>query len=260
MKKLIVIAVTAFLSACGQSAEEARSTDGGVDVAEEAVIIENDGWVLKGAYRFPQTRAIKPAALLLHSAAGDKSEYDVLSAALAARDVSSLALDLRGHGESINLGKFEEPYADNLHINENVYRDVIAALEWLAAQPDVDANALAVVGASYSGEAAGFALREGGPKAVAYMMLSPGNFSDVSIAAAEASGARWQFIRSENEGPASKPHIDALFEALEEQGPSLERRVLSGSGHATELFEARPELSDEMADWIAATVYGANGE
>lgn len=260
MKKLFALAAAALAAACGRGDEAPQPDASGLTVAEEAVTIENDGWVLKGTYRFPQTRAIKPAALLLHRAAGNRSEYDALAAALAERHVSSLALDLRGHGESINLGKFEEPYADNLHINEGAYRDVIAALEWLAAQPDIDADALAVVGASYSGEAAGLALREGGRQAVAYMMLSPGNFSDESIAAAEASGARWQFIRSEEEGPASKPHIDALFEALEAQGPTLERRVLSGGGHATELFDGRPELADEMADWIAAAVYAAREE
>ena len=226
-------------------------------IVAEDIVIENEGWLLKGTLRRPETRAVKPAALLLHRAAGHRGEYVDVAEALADRGVASLALDLRGHGESDTLGRFEEPYRENLHINEGAYRDVAAALDWLAARTDIDAERLVVVGASYSGEAAGRALREGARPAAAYVMMSPGNFSNESIAAAKDSGARWLFVRSVEEGPASKPHIDALFDALETDAPSIERRVLEGSGHATELLDGRPEFVVELSLWIAEALQEA---
>jgi dienelactone hydrolase len=245
----------ATLAGCGGDSAPARDTGGGTTaVAAEEISLDSDGWALRGSYRSANRHAVTPAALLLHRAAGSRTELTALAEALAQRRVSSLALDLRGHGESVNRGRFEAPFAENLHINEGVHRDVIAALDWLAMRTDVDASRLAVVGGSYSGEAAGLALREGARPAVAYVMLSPGNFSDASIAAARASSARWLFVRSLEEGPASKPHIDALFELLETDAPSLERWVLEGAGHASELFTGRPEFVDDLADWIAAAV------
>ena len=98
----------------------------------------------------------------------------------------ALRLELRGHGASDNLGRFEPPYAEHLHINENAWRDIVAGIRWPRARPDV--TAVAVVGASYSGEQAALSLREGNALADAYVMLSPGNFSDVSMAAVDASG------------------------------------------------------------------------
>lgn len=219
----------------------------------EAVTLVSAGWQLAGTFTRAPGPQPRPAVLLLHRAAGTRQEYARLVEELGQRGISSLALDLRGHGESTNLGRFMEPYADHLHINADAQEDVVAALEWLAARGDVDGRALAVVGASYSGELAGRALREG-TRAAAYVMISPGNFSDESIAAAAESDAEWLFVRSVEESPVALPYIDTLFQALEERAPALGRRVLQGAGHATHLLEGRPELAVELADWIEAAL------
>jgi len=221
---------------------------------DHTVVLDSDGWRLAGRFLSAGPDERRPAALLLHRAAGHRGEYDSLAIALADRGICSLSLDLRGHGESTNLGRFQPPYAEHLHINAEAWRDVNRALDWLAARDDVDASRLIVVGASYSGEAAALGMREGGRVAAAYVMLSPGNFSDESILAATETGSNWLFVRSIDEGPAAQPHIDALFEALQALAPGLERRVLNGAGHATSLFDDRPSLPRDLADWIAAAV------
>lgn len=249
-----VLAVFLYLAAAGcHGSPDAQSAALPVPVrAAETVVLDSDGWRLTGTFRPAGSADRRPAALLLHRAAGSRSEYEALAAALQVRGISSLALDLRGHGESTNLGRFEPPYAEHLHINEEAWRDVNRALDWLAARDDVDASQLMVVAASYSGEAAAVGMREGGRVAAAYVMLSPGNFSDESILAARESGSQWLFVRSVDEGPAAQPHIDALFEAIETLAPGLDRRMLDGTGHATSLFDDRPALPGELADWIAA--------
>jgi dienelactone hydrolase len=188
-------------------------------VETQVVTIESDGWRLEGVWR--RTRPSGPAALLLHRAAGSRAEYDDLADALAARGVSTLALDLRGHGASTNLGRFQPPYADHLHINDGAPRDVAAGLDWMGSQPGIDAGRLAIVGASYSGEVAARAAREAGRHAAAYVMLSPGNLSDESIAAAAGGDADWLFVRTVEESPTSVEFIDALFAALEADAPAL---------------------------------------
>jgi dienelactone hydrolase len=242
---MFTLAAIPFVVFLAPSRTEAPSAQ-----VERVVIAGDAGWQLVGAWRRPASAGSVPAVLLLHRAAGTRAEYDALALALAARGLASLALDLRGHGESTNLGRFQEPYSEHLHINEGAHLDVIAALEWLAARAGVDPDRLAVVGASYSGEAAAVAARSGARRVAAYVMLSPGNFSDESVGFAARDGARWIFIRTALESKASLVYIDEVFNALQRDAPSVERRVIDGAGHATHMLDTRPELVTEIAEWL----------
>ena len=161
----------------------------------------------------------------------------------------ALRLELRGHGSSDNLGRFGPPYAEQLHINAKAWRDVVAGIRWLRTRPDV--TNVAVVGASYSGEQAALALREGSALADAYVMLSPGNFSEESMAAVDASGVPWLFLRTEQESSGSLQWIDEVFTTLPTKSSSAEIRVYPGSGHAAKMLDGRPELAREIAGWLS---------
>ena len=193
----------------------------------------------------------RPAALLLHKAAGDRRAYEGLARALARRGISSLRLDLRGHGESINAGKFV-PGGDNATaVLEGTEADVVAGLAFLEEQPWVDKSRLAVVGASYSGEAMAAAARQSGRYAKAYVALSPGSFSAESAAAIDRSGAEWLLTRSARErSPAVKAAVDGAGVA----SMRVQTWVLEASGHATDVLAEVPGLTDRIADWIGATL------
>jgi dienelactone hydrolase len=214
--------------------------------ANDDVLFESDGWRLHGEWHPVERHA--PAVLLLHDAAGDRSDFATLAEALVGEGAHALRLELRGHGASTNLGRFEPPYAENLHINQEAWHDIVVAIDWLRAQPMV--GRIGIVGASYSGEQAALALREGDTRADAYVMFSPGSFQDESIAAANASGVPWLFLRTEGESPNSLRWIDEIFAVLPEIAPGAEIRVYPGSGHASGMLEGRPEVAAETADWL----------
>ncbi|HSC26524.1 MAG TPA: dienelactone hydrolase family protein [Vicinamibacterales bacterium] len=252
---LPAVLVSASLTiVAGCLAQEAPiATTGTDDTAsvDRTVVLNIDDWELHGAWRAPAGSCRHPAALLLHNAAGSRAEHQALAEALLGRGVASLALDLRGHGESINLGRFEPPYPEHLHINADAYRDIIGALRWLGENDNVDAGRLAVLGASYSGEAAAIAFREGA-RAQAYVMMSPGDFSDESIAMIDGSGAAWLFVRTGEEGqPSTKAAIDEIHEGLSQHARTAESKVYPGTGHATRILTMNPESVTDIADWIA---------
>ncbi|MCB9754904.1 MAG: hypothetical protein H6713_33630 [Myxococcales bacterium] len=231
-----------------------RAAEESPRAAPERLTLESDGWRLVGEWTAPDTAPPHPAALLLHRAAGSRAEYVELAEQLRACGVASLRLDLRAHGESTNLGEFTEPYAEKQALLVDSERDVNVALAWLRQREDVDGDRLAVVAASYSGEAVGEALRAGGAEAAAYVMLSPGSFSDASIERIDRGAAEWLFVRTELEGPVSRPIIDELFEALRAGSTRARYRLLPGRGHATQIFTEHPEVVVELAAWIAARV------
>lgn len=134
-----------------------------------------------------------------------------------------------------------------------------AALRWIAARPRVDSDRVAVVGASYSGEAIGEALRGGGDAAAAYVMLSPGSFSDASIALIDPSEASWLFVRTTEESEVSVRFVDAVFDAIEAESQSAELRVVSGAGHATHILDEHPSIVEDIADWLARQLRAAQG-
>jgi predicted alpha/beta hydrolase len=87
------------------------------------VTFESDGWqIAADLYHLPGK---VPVSLLFNKAGGDRTTYRDLACELLGRHTASLAVDLRGHGESTNLGRFEP--GKNAAILDNTHRDVTAA-------------------------------------------------------------------------------------------------------------------------------------
>ena len=208
--------------------------------------LSNGGWQLESDLLLPPSRDPVPAVLLLHAAAGDRSDYERLAAELAAQGIGSLRVDLRGHGESTNLGTFAVDGEYHRPILEGTENDVMGALDFLRTQPEIDASRLGIVGASYSGERMALAAIEWG-FAQAYVALSPGDFSQASIERIDSSGAHWLFLRAEEEFA----FFDDLFEAIEKGSKKAEIRIFKGKGHATDLLTLRPTLGEEIAQWFS---------
>lgn len=232
---LVLLLITA-LGACVTAAQ----------APDRAVTIESDGWALAGLWS-PQDSS--SAVLVLHQAAGDRNDFAAVAEALAERSISVLQLELRGHGASVNLGRFEPPYAENLYINEFAWRDIATGIDWLRSQPGI--AKVGIIAASYSGEHAALAARNGSVVADAYLMVSPGSFSNESIDAIDLSRADWIFFRTEQESPNSLQFIDEIHTELARRAPDVDTRTLSGAGHAANMLDGRPDLPTEMADWLS---------
>ena len=95
-----------------------------------------------------------PAALLLHGFSSSKERMaQSVGRALQQRGVASLALDLPFHGER-DGGRDTVPYRDPLALVAawtTAVRESRAAIAWLAAQQEVDAARIGVIGYSLGG-------------------------------------------------------------------------------------------------------------
>ena len=218
--------------------------------------IDNEGWALIGDLTTPEAGPATAIALLLHKAAGDRKAYVTMAEAMAAKGIASLRIDLRGHGDSINLGAFDPTigrYYDeddpaivrNFALISAGDQDVVSIMQWLEKQPRFAELPLIVVGSSYTGEEmveAAAATRF----ADIYVALSPGSFSEESIAAIDPSNVPWLFVRAEVE----LPFFPDLFAAVREGSKTAEIWLLPGEGHATDLFDHNPQLHLQLISWI----------
>ena len=220
------------------------------------VEIGSEGWTLVGDLATPEDMPLRAFALLLHKAAGDRDAYATMAAAMATTGIASLRIDLRGHGDSINLGAFDPTIGRYLDENDPAIvrnfslirsgdRDIVSIMQWLDQQPRLSGLPLVVVGSSYTGEEMVQAAADT-RFADIYVALAPGSFSDASIAAVDPSEVPWLFVRAEIE----LPFFPGLFAALREGSDSAEIWVLPGEGHATDLFDHNPNLHLRLIDWI----------
>jgi dienelactone hydrolase len=114
---------------------------------------DNDKVTIVGDFYPAKTEGdeLPPVVILLHMYKRDRSDWKPLIPELQNRGIAALAIDLRGHGESI------EPAAANLaervgnrekRIYQDMKHDVAAAYTWLAQQGKVDLTRFGLVGAS----------------------------------------------------------------------------------------------------------------
>ena len=213
---------------------------------ERRVVVDSSGWKIVGDLLVPKSGRPLPAVILLNKAAGDRRIYEGLARELAEKGIASFRIDLRGHGESINKGKFVPGNQDALTLIEGSDEDVTAAFRYLKTVLGVDAQRIGFVGASYSGEMMAVSTRKYG-YGKAYVALSPGSFSEESMEAIDRTGIPWLFIKSAEERSKS---VKELFPQVRQRSRTAQIMEVAGTEHATDILSAHSELAEMIAVWF----------
>jgi len=166
---------------------------------EITVTVASDGWKLVGDLNVPASGQQLPVVLMLNQAAGDRRVYAGLARYLADAGIASLRIDLPGHGDSTNLGHFVPGERSADPLIRDAERNISDVVRQLSANERFDAERIAVVGASYSGEEMAQAGRLQA-YAAAYVALSP------ALSATNRSPAS---IRAPCPGCSSPPETSA---------------------------------------------------
>jgi dienelactone hydrolase len=210
---------------------------------EREISIYNEGWNLKGDLLKAKSKS--PIVVLLNKANGNRQVYKQLAQLLKQKGIASLRIDLRGHGESINLGKFipfDSANNSKIHL-ENTYSDIIAIHTFLLTL-EIDANKIAFIGASYSAEAMMEAARYF-KTAFAYVALSPGSFSSASISSLDSLKTPMLFIKSMDEKSMQGFENDVYAKSSK-----AKFFIVAGKNHATDILINYPEVAELICDWL----------
>lgn len=199
-----------------------------------------DGYGISAAYVAADSSGPSPAVVLVHGAAGRKEDwFDTrLPDLLAARGMHAIAIDLRDHGTSDRQpeGVWSYPYAD-----------IEAAIDWLGAQPEVDADRIGLAGASFGADlvVVGALTRGWAPAAIVTLSATTAALDWMTIAPTHRLPPTL-FVGSQDDARTYGVTITARELARLSSAPTI--RMVEGRMHGTNLV--RP-LGTEVADWLA---------
>jgi pimeloyl-ACP methyl ester carboxylesterase len=252
----------------GTSIVTARPQQSPTSLAPRVVDLKSsDGTPLKATYRASAKPG--PGVLLLHQSNRDRKSWDGVAAHFSAAGFNTLALDLRGYGESGGNG------GDFKHMPEDVDR----ALEFLMSQPGVDAHVIGCGGAGWLGVTYCVEAARRHPQEVKSLVLISGETGRDGLQfLRQAAQLPEMFVFSDqDEYPptqdamkllyvtASSPskrlvHYSAAQDApwlwYETSNPS---KVPAKGAHGTDLFQPHPELSGIVVQWFVTTLIKTPG-
>lgn len=221
---------------------------------EKVTFTTTDGVQLVGNY-FPPVPPRDPlypsicGVLCLHMMPATKESWNELAIKLSENRFHVLAIDERGHGESCTQQKHALDYQTFSDTEQQAKRlDVDASLTWLASK-GLDLKQTVVVGASIGANLSLDALVRY-PQLPSAVLLSP--------------GLDYRGIKTDDLATQLRPHQSVLLIASQDDQYSFqtietldqliqvqhELKKFQAGDHGTRLFQAYPELVQEVASWI----------
>ncbi|MCI0329425.1 MAG: lysophospholipase [candidate division Zixibacteria bacterium] len=208
-----------------------------------------DGLVLKGTLYLPEgAKEACPVVLLLPQMANDRKSWGDFPKKLSAAGYAVLAMDQRGHGESVWQGKKKKIYSKFTNSEfAKMVTDLDTAIAVLAKQKKVDVARVAVLGASIGANVA-VVYASGHPAVRAVALLSPGlDYRGITTSeAAAAYGDRPALVVAAKSDGYSAHSAGKLAEKM---GTSATLKIYAGKEHGTRFFTEEKDFGAFLFDW-----------
>jgi len=217
-------------------------------MSERVIMMTDDGVEIVGTFVAPVHAT--HAVLCLHMMPADRASWHAVQTMLAEHGIASLAIDLRGHGESVRMAERRLDYLLFGEIEHQESRlDLLAASAWLRTC-GFSTDRLGVIGASIGANLAlQFAGEESRIPAVA--LLSPGeNYRGIFTlpAAARLRDPQALLVVASSDDEASCVASRELVEQARIADKTL--LLLENAGHGTRMFDAKGDLLTNVVDWF----------
>ncbi|MBI5488648.1 MAG: alpha/beta hydrolase [Deltaproteobacteria bacterium] len=259
----------------GAEASEAprRLSAFGRPTPEKLALTTSDGVALVGDYFPPPEPSGAPVVVLVHGEGGSRLDFQPLVDRILATPTARpavVAIDLRGHGESVHAGRqtlavrtLKPDPAAGVGSWQGLVEDVGAVLRWLRGRAEIGERAVIVgvdVGAVAAARAAAEVLGPPGRAVVVGLVaLSPAELHGVAFGtrtfpALSSRGVQALAVAAED-GPAGPPQgVRALEAGLGTARAQAE--VFATGGHGMELVERRPDVEARVLAFLRRMLGG----
>ena len=214
---------------------------------EDITLTTSDRVKIAGSYRAAAGNAEKaPIMICVHMLGKSRDDFKDLTEQLSSLGIASLAIDIRGHGDSKMGGKIRYSSFSEKQWNECV-KDVNAAIGWALRRDDIDGRFLGLLGASIG----------------ANLVIKAGSREEVKIVVALSPGLDYHGVQIEKD--ASKIHEKPVFVVVTDgdkysfetasklaqvMQKQVEIQILEGrKQHGTDMFRI-PAFQEGLLYWI----------
>jgi dienelactone hydrolase len=205
-----------------------------------------DGATIAATWYEPSSRPA-PAVILVHMLQRSRRDWEELGSRLASSGIGALAIDLRGHGESSQVGSGGQAADYSVMV-----QDLRAAHRFLAARSDVQPSRIGIAGASIGANLAALeAADDAGITSLA--LLSPSlDYRGLRIEAAVRKYGKRPILLvvSDDDAYAKRSALDLQKAG----GGTRELLTLSAAGHGTNMLGRSWELPQALVDWFRRTL------
>lgn len=221
-----------------------------------------DGVEVIGTF-YPAPTSPAPAVLLLHGLGQNRQYWDAFAKLLQQAGIASLAIDLRGHGDSIKQQTVQGPVRlDVSAFKPKDFQDMLidlnAAYDWLAEQKGVNRRRIGIVGSSISANlAVRYALFN--DDVAALVLLSPG-LGYREVHADDAIGQLHDLplrVYVSLKDTYAHDSCKRLLDIRREAGHAVADDTLTictGNLHGTQLLYSVQGLAQQVAGWLQKTL------
>ncbi len=204
----------------------------------------SDGIALTGTWRPIPGAPNAPAVLLIHDFSRERREWDVLAHDFLVHGLATLAIDLRGHGDSTRKdgGEALRPSPRYLKDSKGFPRDVKAALDWLRERsPRVGA-----IGLSTGANLAVLATANGWADTAVAVSANEANLRE--LAGTLPHRPRKTLVLASVQDPGR----EASARELDAEGEGPKKLILfPGTAHNLYLLAENLEARREALDWLS---------
>ena len=213
---------------------------------EKVSFLTEDGVTVVGDY---YEGGGEKAVLLLHMMPSTRASWVSFANQLVADGFSALAIDLRGHGESIvgSLGALDYNNFSDAEHRASIH-DVETAVKHLEKRGMKEID---IAGASIGANLA-FFYAASHPEIKSLILLSPGlEYRGVSAeaVAGQFGGKTRFFFLASREDEYSAASTKELFEKVNGE---KQLELFDDAGHGTAILERKPEYLKILSGWIAS--------
>lgn len=224
---------------------------GNVFPAESVNLSTRDGVIIKGA--FSEAENTRGGVILLHMLGRDKSDWEEFSGLLNENGFDTLAIDLRGHGESLLRGR------DVLNWQnlpgwqfQNMTLDVEAAYVYLMEHYGDELPPLFIVGASI-GANVGLRYAVMNRNIDAVVLLSPGlDYRGIKTKPSIMLYERPIFVAASENDEYALESSGLLYEQAAAENKIFEK--YEGAAHGTDMLKEIQSLQEEILTWFQEIV------
>ncbi|MEK9175175.1 MAG: alpha/beta fold hydrolase [Patescibacteria group bacterium] len=231
-------------------------SDSNYTMGEKITFTTKDGVNIVGNY---YSASSTKGIVLLHMMPATKESWVSFVTKLQSAGFKVLAIDLRGHGESIEY-RVDDNIAMPQHLDYTKFsdaqhqasiQDVESAVEFLKTKGVTEIN----LGGASIGANLSLQLGAEHTEIKKVILLSPGfdyrGIKTENYSKALKPNQAVFFVSDENDMRSYSGSAATMSQQLYNITPAKkEIRIFKGAGHGTDIFAAHPELEDELIQWL----------